>query len=104
MNKEQFDYITRKLPEDSIKKACYTVREYIREPNTKAVTQEQFNKALTMVLAYAYTKSTDDETIKLYKCESDCYNNCGIGFCPGEFQIDNQPASQLCKHYSIEDK
>ena len=98
-------FITGNLHKDSVKKACYIVREYMRCEKTGnldicAVSKDEYNEALRVLLAYSYQTSDNNTVAEQWLCDSDCDRNNGIyGFCPGEFQIDNHSGKKLCKHY-----
>ena len=98
--------ITKDLPIDSVKKACYIVREYTRCEKSgnleySAVTKKEYDIALGIILAFAFTNSKDDTTVEQWLCDSDCNRNDGLcGFCKGEFQINNKTGKQMCKYYS----
>lgn len=103
MNRCDFDAITSNLAEGSVKKACYVVREYRRCEKSGnldmcAVSKEEFDSALAILLAFSYQTSAKDTLAEQWQCDSDCRsNNCG--FCKGEFQIDNARSRKLCKYY-----
>lgn len=103
MNRCEFDAITSNLSEGSVKRACYVVREYRRCEKSGnldmcAVSKEEFDSALDIVLAYSYQTSDKDTFAEQWQCESDCCSN-NRGFCKGEFQIDNARSKKLCKYY-----
>ena len=106
MERDFFDFIVKDLPKDSVKRACYVVREYRRcEINNCmsycAVSKEEYNYALSILLAYAYTTCKDKTVPELWKCDGDCNRNNGIGdFCPGEFQVSNESGKKMCKYFS----
>ena len=106
MNRTDFNLITKDLPLNSVKRACYIVREYIRckvdnNLDCCAVTKQEYNAALNILLAYSFTTSENDTTVEQWTCDSDCNKNNGLcGFCDGEFQINSKTGKQLCKYYS----
>ncbi len=106
MNRNDFDFITSDLPKDSVKKACYVVREYRRCEKSGnldfcAVSKEEFDLALEILLAYSYQTSDKTTLAEQWQCDSDCNRNNGLcGFCQGEFQISKNPSKKLCKHFS----
>ncbi len=106
MDREDLDLIIRNLPKESVKRACYIVREYKRYEKDGnfidcAVTKEEYEEALKIILAYAYTTSDNNTVVELMKCYSDCNRNNGTcGFCDGEFQITKDQSKKLCKYYS----
>lgn len=105
MNKSYFEYFTRNVRADGVRKACYIVREYRRCEKSNdlencAVTKEEFEKALDIISAFAYIMSSDNTTTKLWACKEDCLRNEGNNtFCPGEFQIGTD-AKKRCKFYT----
>lgn len=105
MNRSDFDKITNKFVQDGVKKACYIVREYRRyerigKLNLCAVTKEEYEAALDVILAHAYTTSDNETVVEQWQCDNDCTRNNGVpGFCPGEFQITKDPSRKLCKFF-----
>ncbi len=106
MERDFFDFIVKDLPKDGVKRACYVVREYRRCEKSGnldmcAVSKEEFDSALAILLAYSYQTSDKDTLVEQWQCDSDCNRNNGLGdFCPGEFQISKDPCKKLCKHFS----
>ena len=106
MNRNEFDTITSDLNKDGVKMACYVVREYIRCERSKkldfcAVSKEEFDNALNVLLAFSYQNSDNNTLVEQCECESDCNRNNGLnGFCSGEFQLKQNTNKVLCKHYS----
>lgn len=106
MKREDFDYFTSEYNNlHGVKKACFIVREYDRcqkdnNMNTSSISKEEYQKALNMVLAFAFNNAKNESKVEMWHCKGDCYRNNGFeGFCPGEFQLD-QDTSNLCKWYS----
>lgn len=105
MDKGWFDFIVKEYPKNSVKKACYVVREYMRckrynDLENCAVTEKEFLESLNILLAFGYTNSDKDTIAKRWTCDSDCNRNNGMyAFCPGEFQIDRNSES-FCEYYS----
>ena len=105
MKRDYFDFIVKDLPKDSIKRACYVVREYRRCEKSGnldicAVSKEEFDEAVTILLAHSFQTSDNDTLAEQWQCDSDCNRNNGFeGFCPGEFQINNS-SRKLCKYFS----
>ncbi len=87
-----------------VKEACYIFREYHKHElennlNNCAVTKDEFDKALRILLAFSFETSNENTFAKFYKCNPDCENYQGMnGFCAGEFQT-NSGSKELCKHY-----
>ncbi len=106
MDREDLDLIIRNLPKESVKRACYIVREYKRYEakgnfDYCAVTKEEYEEALRIILAYAYSTSDNNTLVEQWKCYNDCSRNNGFcGFCEGEFQTSKDQSKPLCKHYS----
>ena len=106
MKKELFDLLLKDLPKNSVKRACYIVREYRRceaigNFNLCAVTKEEYDEALGILLAYSFSNSYNDTVVEMWQCDGDCSRNFGIlDFCPGEFQITKDPEKKLCKFFS----
>ena len=103
MNKDDFEILTKDLKENSVRKACYVAREYLRckkyNVPSSFIKEEEFYNALNILLAHSYQTSDDKTIVEFWHCESDCdRNNSLFGFCPGEFQIDEQKRT-LCKYY-----
>lgn len=104
MERRDFDYIVKDFPKDSVKRACYVVREYRRCAkrgyfDSCAVSKEEYDSALAILLAYSFQTSSDDTLAEQWQCESDCCRNTGFGFCRGEFQISKDPSKKLCRYY-----
>ena len=105
MNKSDFERVTIGLPKDSIRLACYIVREYRRCESGNnlelcAVTKEQYDMAVNMLLAFAYQNSDEKTVVEQYYCESDCCKNNGLsGFCDGEFEITKDTKKRVCRRY-----
>jgi len=106
MEKELFDFIVNDLAKDSVKRACYVVREYRRNEklgnlDNCAVTKNEYEDAINILLAYSFQTSDKDTLVEQWQCDSDCNRNNGLwDFCPGEFQICNDSTKKLCKYYS----
>ncbi len=100
MYKSDFEILIMTLPENSVKRACYVVREYIKNDfSSPLVSEEEFYSSLRILLAHAYQTSDDKTTVEQWYCENDCDRNNGLfEFCPGEFQI-NGKSRTLCKYY-----
>lgn len=114
MQREYLEFIIKDLPENSVKRACYIVREYLRYSKIAkinqdcvlkssegcAVTLEEYIEASKILLANSFENTDDDTCIEQFYCESDCsYNNGYGGFCKGEFCLSDS-AKTLCKHYA----
>jgi hypothetical protein len=117
MDRGYFNYIIKDLPKNSVKRACYIVREYLRYSTTKKINQdevlkneedccvtlEEFLEASQILLSYSYENSKDTDEIEFSSCENDCqYNNGCNGFCEGEFSLTSYPNPKklkLCKYY-----
>ena len=105
MEKDFFDFIIKKYSKNSVKKACFIIREYIRckkynDLENCAVTEKEFSEALTIVLAHSYNTSDANTEAKTWHCDGDCNRNNGMyAFCPGEFQLDKN-SDTLCEYYS----
>ena len=106
MEREFFNYIVKDLSKDSVKRACYVVREYRRyekhgDLSNCAVSKEEYEEALNIILAYSYQTSNRDTLVEQWQCDGECNFNHGFNdFCPGEFQISKDPRKKLCKYYS----
>lgn len=114
MDRKFLDYIINDMPKNSVKRACYIVREYLRYSEKGqdevlksspgcAVTLEEYLEATKVLLSYSYQNSEEKTEIELFSCENDCsYNNGCNGFCKGEFSLSNNSKKQLklCKYYS----
>ena len=106
MKRDSFDFIVNDLPKDSVRRACYVVREYERCKKSGnldicAVSEEEFDLAVSILLAYSFQTSDKNTLVEKWQCDSDCNRNNGFyGFCPGEFQISKDPSLKLCKYYS----
>ena len=116
MEKEIFAWYTKDLPRNSVKRACFVVREFLRyskvtqnkETGTLeceilprcAVTFEEYEEARNVILSYAYQNSTKLDKVELFVCESDCvHNDYGYdAFCNGEFSLHSKSLN-LCPHY-----
>lgn len=114
MDRNEFNFIIKDMPENSVRRACFIVREYLRYSQKEkvgqeeilkssqgcAVTLEEYYQATKILLAYSYENSEKNTIQELFKCESDCSHNHGCGdFCQGEFSLSNQ-SKKLCKYYS----
>lgn len=105
MEKDVFNYIVKDLSKDSVKRACYVVREYRRcemsgNFSNCAVTKEEYEEALNILLAYSFQTSDKVTTAEQWQCDGDCNRNHGFGdFCPGEFQLSKDPSKKLCKYF-----
>lgn len=116
MNKEYLKFIIKDMPKNSVKRACYIVREYLRYAEQIkigqdkvlkieegcAVTLEDFVEATQILLSYSYENSQKTTEVELFTCNNDCSHNNGcIGFCSGEFSIvSSDKKLKLCKYYS----
>ena len=116
MEKEIFALYTKDLPKNSVKRACYVVREFLRyrkvtqNKETKtlecevlpgcAVTFEEYEEARNIILSYAYQNATKSDKAELFFCEGDCVQNDygNDAFCKGEFSI-HPKSLNLCPHY-----
>lgn len=104
MNRNDFNYIIEKFPKGSVKAACYIVREYIRHEMRNdlihcAVSKEEYDEAVKVLLAYSFQTSSQDTFAEQWLCDGDCDRNNGLyGFCPGEFQ-NTSNVKKLCKYY-----
>ena len=91
MNKDEFDLAVKNMEclEGGIKEACLIVRNYLsnKEP---VVSLDDFNKAVEVLMAYAWTNKENDCIPETWYCDNDC-THCGSFFgnyfCPGEFQL-----------------
>lgn len=105
MEKKVFDFIVKDLSKDSVKRACYVVGEYRRYESHNnfsgcAVSKEEYDNALNILLAHSFQTSDKDTVVEQWRCDGDCNRNHGFGdFCPGEFQITTDPAKKLCKYF-----
>jgi len=116
MERRYFDFITKDMPENSVKRACYVVREYLRcsrvtgngeskvlicNEDICAVTLEEYLEASKILLAYSYENSDEKTIQELFSCESDCCRNNGLsGFCEGEFSLSSSKTKKICKKYA----
>ncbi len=100
MERKKFEKVVKNIPEGSVKKACYVLKEYFTAEEKSAVTKEEANKALHIILSYAYETSKFDTFAEKYYCKGDCIfdNKEEFSFCPGEFSLDDE-ATILCKYY-----
>ena len=102
MREIDFNIDTRCFDDDSVIKACYIVREYIRcEGNEEcAVTKEQYDEAVTRLLTFSYLHCEMDTKVPQYSvCHEDCIYRRDR-FCLGEFQLNTHFKEKvLCKHY-----
>ncbi len=105
MNINSFNYTIKNFPEGSVKRACYIVKEFIRHERKNdlencAVSKEEYDEALNILLAYSFQTSTEKTFAEQWLCDGDCERNNGLyGFCPGEFQKSSN-AKKLCKYYT----
>jgi hypothetical protein len=115
MDRETLNYIIDDMPKNSVKRACYVVREYLRYSNEIkidqeevlqceegcAVTLKEYLEASKILLAYSFENSKKETNIELFNCENDCSHNNGCtGFCMGEFSVSKEKNLNLCKYYS----
>lgn len=100
MTKAFFYLLTKDLDLKSVKKACLTVQEFLREPQEDkcVVSSEEYLEALKLILAYSYQTSDEFTTVDLYYCLDDCVWSGNYGFCEGEFSR-NDNSLKLCPHY-----
>ena len=116
MEKEIFAWYTKDLPRNSVKRACFVVREFLRyskvtqnkETGTLeceilpgcAVTFEEYEEARNVILSYAYQNSTKLDKVELFVCDGDCIQNDygNDAFCKGEFSLHSKSLN-LCPHY-----
>ncbi len=100
MTKELFYLLTEKLELNSVKKACFIVREFLRESQdiNCAVSFEEYLEAIKIILAYSYQTSDEFTTVDLYYCPGNCVDNGKYGFCEGEFSR-NDNSLKLCPYY-----
>ncbi len=103
MTKNDLEFYTKDLKENSVRRACYIVREYLRckdyNFSNPSVSEEEFYDALNILLAHSYQTSDEKTVVEQWCCDGDCDRNNGFyGFCPGEFQIDAKKRT-LCKYY-----
>lgn len=100
MTKELFYLLTKDLEPNSVKKACFIVREFLRESQDIdcAVSFEEYLEATKLILAYTYQTSDASTTVNLYYCSPDCVEGGNYGFCEGEFSC-NDKSLKLCPHY-----
>lgn len=115
MNRELLNFYTKDLSENSVKKATYIVREYLRyskvisEGNVNtlgseegcAVSLDEFLHAVKILLAHSHNTCDKTTEVEFFRCENDCrYNNGCNAFCDGEYSLGTEKKLQLCKHYS----
>lgn len=116
MDKEIFAWYTKDLPRNSVKRACYVVREFLRytkvtqnqETGTLecevlpgcAVTFEEYEEARNVILSYAYQNATKLDKVELFVCDDDCIQNDygNDAFCKGEFSLHSKSLN-LCPYY-----
>ena len=100
MKRERFEQYIKNMPEGSVKKACFIVKEYLKGEGFSAVDKEEASVALGLLLSYCYENSKYDTFVEEYYCKGDCiFNNSEeFPFCPGEFSLAND-AKTLCKYY-----
>ena len=116
MEKEIFAWYTKDLPKNSVKRACYVVREFLRYRKVTqnketgklecevlpgcAVTFEEYEKARNIILSYAYQNSNRTDTVELFACDENCVQNDygNDAFCKGEFSL-HKKSLNLCPHY-----
>lgn len=105
MTKSEFENATSKYVEGGIRKACAIIKEYKKNKpvdgvNLSAVSKEQYEAAVDLVVAYAFQNSQDDTKMDLFKCDSDC-TNCDWPFsiCPYSFQCSEEHGLHLCPHF-----
>lgn len=110
MYKDEFDYMTRKmapLEDGGVKKACFIVQEYnknkgeinpITGKSLCAVTEEEYNDAISVLTSFAYNNSTNETKTELYKCTLGYDCNPTSAYCKGEFSANNHLAKKLCPH------
>lgn len=105
MNKEDFYFSISKLPLNSVKRACFIVREYIRCNKTNiecAVTKDEFKESLDIILAHSYQTSDKRTSIEQWHCNQECELYDDLAFCPGEFQI-KENEKKLCRYFIKKD-
>ena len=115
MEREFFEFVIKNMPKNSVKRACYIVREYSRYSKIEtdsiltceegcAVSLHEYLEAVKVLLAYSYENSDMLTEVEQFACESDCSHNNGcVGFCNGEFSISKKSHDKtlkLCKYYS----
>lgn len=115
MDRDFLNYIIKDMPKNSVKRACYIVREYLRYSEIVkigqdkaltssegcAVTLEEYLEASKVLLAYSYENSQKTTEVELFSCENDCSHNHGcFDFCNGEFSLSSDKKLKLCKYYS----
>ena len=106
MKREDLDLIISNLPENSVKRACYIVREYQRYEEYGifidcAVSEEEYKEALRIILAHSFLTSNENTAVELWQCDGDCNRNHGFNeFCPGEFQVCKDSDKRLCKFFA----
>ena len=110
MYKDKFDYMTKDmvpLEDGGVKKACFIIQEYrknkgrvhpITGESLCAVTEEEYNDALSVLVSFSYKHSTYGTKTELHRCTlgDDC--NPSSAFCKGEFSANNHLAKKLCPY------
>ena len=100
MERKRFEQVVKNMPDNSVKKSCYVLLEYLRSDYNSAVSKAEANKALQVIMSYAYETSKYDTFAEGHYCSSDCIFNDRdeFPFCPGMFTLQ-EGAKTLCKHY-----
>ena len=98
MKKETFDRETEKLSPTSVRKACFIANAYLTSKDKKYITDEEFNKAVGVLIAYSYTNSNDKTEPDLRSCGDEC-EKFDPDFCPGEFIVTDDETKKLCPYY-----
>ena len=65
MKKETFDKVTEKLSLTSVRKACFIANAYLTDREYGYITEEEFYKAVEVLMAYSYTNSNDETEISV---------------------------------------
>ena len=86
MEKDFFDFIVKDMSKDSVKRACYIVREYKRYES---------NGNLVAVLF----QNNKDTVVEQWHCDGNCNRNHGVGdFCPGVIILQKNYVSIFLIH------
>ena len=102
MDREKFNYITEdmsSLEDGGIKKACYIIREWKNSrdcPDSCAVTQEEYEEAINILVAFSYPKCDNKTTVEMINCVNGCDTSKYI--CAGEFRLSLKP-KKPCPYY-----
>ena len=95
MRKDTFERETRFLFNDSVKKACFIVKAYRDDKGKGFVEQKDFERALDILVAFAYGNADDLREARFHSCGEYCeYKERDV--CPGEFQLSGDETLPLC--------